>query len=140
MLCPYDCANKTEYGYCKTTACINQKHDHIYGGSSCISDECPRKAMCARWYGNIAVNGICHAVAWYTFGGGTINDKGVCEIWSACGENGNWLKFIPVATKDAVVRCKDCKWWHTNCCAFRNDCVNGLPSEDDYCSHGQRKE
>ena len=39
-----------------------------------------------------------------------------------------------------VVRCKDCKWWHTNCCAFRNDCVNGLPSEDDYCSHGQRKE
>lgn len=89
MLCPYDCANKTEYGYCKTTACINQKHDHT---------------------------------------------------WSACGENGNWLNFIPVATKDAVVRCKDCKWWHTNCCAFRNDCVNGLPSEDDYCSHGQRKE
>ena len=21
--CPYDCKNKTEYGYCKTTVCIN---------------------------------------------------------------------------------------------------------------------
>lgn len=24
--CPYDCSNKTELGYCKTTACINHKY------------------------------------------------------------------------------------------------------------------
>ena len=25
--CPYVCNNKTEYGYCKTTGCINPKYD-----------------------------------------------------------------------------------------------------------------
>lgn len=28
-LCPYVCNNKTEYGYCKTTACINPKYSSI---------------------------------------------------------------------------------------------------------------
>ena len=27
--CPYDCNNKTEYGYCKTTGCINPNHRQI---------------------------------------------------------------------------------------------------------------
>ena len=27
MPCLYVCENKTEYGYCKTTACINPKHN-----------------------------------------------------------------------------------------------------------------
>lgn len=27
MTCPYPCQNKTEYGYCKTTGCINPKFD-----------------------------------------------------------------------------------------------------------------
>ena len=27
MNCPYPCRNKTEYGYCKTTVCINPKFD-----------------------------------------------------------------------------------------------------------------
>ena len=26
-ICPYICDNKTEYGYCKTTYCINQKYN-----------------------------------------------------------------------------------------------------------------
>ncbi len=39
-----------------------------------------------------------------------------------------------------VVRCKECKWWHTEGCAFRKDCVEGLPSADDYCSHGEISE
>ena len=26
MICPYICDNKTEYGYCKTTACINRNY------------------------------------------------------------------------------------------------------------------
>ena len=27
MTCPYPCRNKTEYGHCKTTGCINPKFD-----------------------------------------------------------------------------------------------------------------
>lgn len=27
LICPYICDNKTEYGYCKTTACINPKYN-----------------------------------------------------------------------------------------------------------------
>ena len=29
LLCPYICENKNEYGYCKTTVCINQKFNQI---------------------------------------------------------------------------------------------------------------
>ena len=39
-----------------------------------------------------------------------------------------------------VVRCKDCKWWHTDGCAFRKDAVKDLPAADDFCSYGERKE
>lgn len=38
-----------------------------------------------------------------------------------------------------IVRCKDCKWWHTERCAFRGGAVQGLPDGNDYCSHGERK-
>ena len=31
LICPYICDNKTEYGYCKTTACINpNKYNQNY--------------------------------------------------------------------------------------------------------------
>ena len=30
LICPYICNNKTEYGYCKTTACINPEYNKIY--------------------------------------------------------------------------------------------------------------
>ena len=29
MICPYICDNKTEYGYCKTTACINPQYNKL---------------------------------------------------------------------------------------------------------------
>lgn len=48
--------------------------------------------------------------------------------------------FIPAADVVEVVRCKDCKWWHKGGCAFRKDCTADLPSADDFCSHGERKE
>ena len=35
-----------------------------------------------------------------------------------------------------VVRCKDCKWWHTGGCAWRPD---GEPEADDFCSAGERR-
>lgn len=25
--CPYDCGNKTEYGYCKSTGCVNPRYE-----------------------------------------------------------------------------------------------------------------
>lgn len=30
LICPYICDNKTEYGHCKTTACINPKYNQTY--------------------------------------------------------------------------------------------------------------
>lgn len=30
MKCPYVCENKTEYGYCKSTTCINPKYNSNY--------------------------------------------------------------------------------------------------------------
>lgn len=39
----------------------------------------------------------------------------------------------------AVVRCRDCMWWHTKGCAFRNDCTDDLPSAEDFCSQATRK-
>lgn len=30
LICPYICDNKTEYGSCKTTACINSKYNQNY--------------------------------------------------------------------------------------------------------------
>ena len=29
LICPYICNNKTVYGYCKTTACINPEYNKI---------------------------------------------------------------------------------------------------------------
>lgn len=33
-ICPHICDNKTEYGYCKTTYCINQKYNKKFVSSS----------------------------------------------------------------------------------------------------------
>ena len=49
-------------------------------------------------------------------------------------------QHTPTANVVEVVRCKDCKWWHTDGCAFRKDAVKDLPAADDFCSHGERKE
>lgn len=29
-ICPYSCSNKTEYGYCKTTACTNPEYSNKF--------------------------------------------------------------------------------------------------------------
>ena len=63
------------------------------------------------------------------------------SIWSSIIDTvERVINRIPPADVVEVVRCKDCKWWHTNACAFRNDCADGLPCADDFCSHGERKE
>jgi hypothetical protein len=45
---------------------------------------------------------------------------------------------------DAVVRCRDCKYWQDNNGGYpHQDCkwnANETPDEDDYCSCGERKE
>ena len=45
---------------------------------------------------------------------------------------------------DAVVRCKDCRYWKDNNGGYPNpDCPWGkdeTPDPDDYCSFGERKE
>lgn len=48
------------------------------------------------------------------------------------------IRFPPADVVE-VVRCGECKWWHSGGCAFRKDSAPALPSADDYCSHGERK-
>lgn len=39
-----------------------------------------------------------------------------------------------------VVRCQDCKLWHSSHCTFAKRSVETLPRENDYCSRGERRE
>ena len=75
------------------------------------------------------------------------NRKDICSNYPSkcdlCRATSDVVVYYPCfQDKDivGVVRCKDCKWWHTVGCAFRKDCVNGLPSADDFCSYGERSE
>jgi hypothetical protein len=64
-------------------------------------------------------------------------DRSYAKGWN------NAIKLIeqePTADVVEVVKCKACKWWRTLGCAFRTDCVKGLPCADDFCSHGERRE
>lgn len=63
--CPYDCWNKTEYGYCKTTGCINPAYQFLnfrvvdYG--RVLSNDNSPCANCP----NNPINGgsgICHCI------------------------------------------------------------------------------
>ena len=39
LICPYICDNKTEYGYCKTTACTNPQYREQYMNCALTQDE-----------------------------------------------------------------------------------------------------
>ena len=39
----------------------------------------------------------------------------------------------------AVVRCKDCKWFNESGCAIRIVDESDKPSENDFCSFGERR-
>ena len=59
--CPFDCYNKTEYGYCKNTGCINSAYQQIVfndtGGNG-------YQSPCTDCTNNPANggSGICHCV------------------------------------------------------------------------------
>ena len=48
-------------------------------------------------------------------------------------------KVKKVEDKVSVIRCKDCVWWHTKGCAFKDNCTDNLPSAEDFCSQATRK-
>ena len=91
-------------------------------------------------------------------GGGFIKEQVVCDqckdLWKKIREKDNEqsedvtdinvgnkaVRRVPAADVVEVVRCCDCKWWHTGGCAFRKDAMGGLPAADNFCSHGERKE
>ena len=60
-ICPYECDNKTEYGYCKTTGCINPKYQYIIA-LSYNNNTFP--SPCAKCRNNPANggSGVCHCV------------------------------------------------------------------------------
>ena len=108
-------------------------------GSACCSDECPRRQSCAEWYGNKPKDGTYQLIAWYTFGGGTIDANGIHETWRTCGEKGNWRKYRP----DFVVMCSECKHSYFVRSCSKYECKKGcgtLKYANDFCSRGERKE
>ena len=111
--CLHDCNNKTEFGYCKTTGCINPQWNHrtITYGSTKTCGNCEHN------------DGVLY----------TSNPPKVkCTITNEYHYNNDicTLDFVP------VVRCKDCKnkggfwcpWWKGE----------DIPT-DWYCAAGERK-
>lgn len=50
------------------------------------------------------------------------------------------VKAQPIADVVEVVRCKDCKWFNQIGCAIRIVDDSDKPTENDYCSFGERRE
>lgn len=48
------------------------------------------------------------------------------------------LDEIPAVDAEVVVRCKDCKNWHTTECAL--DYAMFEPTDDSFCPYGERKD
>lgn len=59
--CPYSCNNKTEYGYCKSTGCINPRYQQIIFYSHNNNDFQSPCANCANNPQN-GGSGICHCI------------------------------------------------------------------------------
>lgn len=54
-----------------------------------------------------------------------------------------WLRIAPTIDAVEVVRCKDCKYWHSNtefCDVWSHMNIAQRTLVDDYCSLGERKE
>lgn len=61
---------------------------------------------------------------------------------NSCGEKKCGNKHTTCHNADVVeiVRCEDCKWWHSEECYFRKNCSLYIPSATEFCSHGERKQ
>ena len=59
-ICPYDCDNKTEFGYCKSTGCINPKYNQMEWPILWLQDDGP----CKNCPGNPknGGSGVCYCV------------------------------------------------------------------------------
>ena len=55
------------------------------------------------------------------------------EVWKA-------LEEAPTIDAVPVVRCKDCKWFNRFGCAVEIVDFTDRPTENDYCSFGERKD
>ena len=52
----------------------------------------------------------------------------------------NVINSLPSADVVEVVRCKDCKWFNDIGCSIRIVDDSDKPTENDYCSFGERKD
>ena len=50
------------------------------------------------------------------------------------------IQNMPSADAVEVVRCKDCKWFNDIGCSIRIVDDSDKPTENDYCSFGERKD
>lgn len=67
-------------------------------------------------------------------------NQGVSTTWAnAFSECADMVEDIPTVDAVEVVRCKDCKWFNDFGCAIRIVDDSDKPTENDYCSFGERK-
>ena len=60
-ICPYDCNNKTEYGYCKNTGCINPKYQQIVFYTNNMNTYPSPCTNCSNNPAN-GGSGVCHCI------------------------------------------------------------------------------
>lgn len=80
----------------------------------------------------ISVCGECSNYDW---------KKHKCRVCS-CEESDPRSPFYddcPLPKGVEVVRCKDCKWWNKAGCAIRIVDDSDKPTENDFCSFGERR-
>lgn len=68
-------------------------------------------------------------------------NQGVCTTWAnAYSECADMVESLPTADAIEVVRCKDCKWFNDIGCSIRIVDDSDKPTENDYCSFGERND
>lgn len=50
------------------------------------------------------------------------------------------LDSVPTAGQDAIIHCKDCKWFkQPGCAVYYKDFPEDAPKENDFCSFAERR-
>ena len=72
--------------------------------------------------------------------GGWVGDSYAEGYMDALDKVEKTVKLAPTIDAVPVVRCKDCKWFNRFGCAVEIVDFTDRPTENDYCSFGERKD
>lgn len=123
----FDCSNRTDRGYCKTTVCINPNYSQIasetHTSNGYVNCDKPLK-ICPKCGGIAEWNSYFHTY---------ICTRPNCSYW----------KSAPIEDAVCVVRCRECK--HRITVGAREYCEKWNSSDmlsannDFFCAYGERR-